>query len=83
MFSSVYRGKIKLAVLQKSEGSSVGSELRVVTIIVIGKDGKETEKKMLKEVKVLTFRTKEYNGGKVLFRWGAEGAAQGTSRCRE
>ena len=34
--------------------SSVGSELRVVSITVIGKDGKETEKKVLREVTVLT-----------------------------
>lgn len=54
-----------------SVSSGVESEFRVVTITVIGKDGKETEKKVLREVTVLTIRTEsmtaERMAGRYLF----------------
>ncbi len=56
-----------------SISSKVGTEWRIVTITVVGKDGKEMEKKVLREVTVLTIRTDsataEQMAGKYFFDW--------------
>lgn len=52
-----------------SVSSSIESEFRVVTITVIGKDGKETEKKVLREVTVLTIRTESITAERMAGRY--------------
>jgi len=56
-----------------SVSSKVGTEWRIVTITVAGKDGKETEKKVLREITVLTIRidgaTAEQMAGRYFFDW--------------
>jgi len=53
--------------------SKVENEIRIVTMTVIGKDGKPKEKKVLKEVTVLTIRTDsaraEEMAGRYFFDW--------------
>jgi hypothetical protein len=56
-----------------SVSSSVESEFRVVTISVIGKDGKETEKKVLREVTVLTIRTESITAERMAGRYFFDG----------
>ena len=56
-----------------SVSSGVKSEFRVVTITVIGKDGKETEKKVLREVSVLTIRTESMTAERMAGRYFFDG----------
>ena len=56
-----------------SIGSTVETGWRIVTITVVGKDGKETEKKVLRGVTILTIRTDslaaEQMAGRYFFDW--------------
>ncbi|MBQ4562875.1 MAG: hypothetical protein IJA58_00175 [Lachnospiraceae bacterium] len=56
-----------------SVSSNMGTEWRIVTITVVGKDGKEKEKKVLREVTVLTIRTDsataDQMAGRYFFDW--------------